>query len=128
MKKQAQATVLKKPSYPKQMTIRYDEAQEKEIEQLQKRVDEKTMTKAFLRAPALIEQQAKEIELLRKQLQQEISKVRELSNIVNSWTVFTKKLEAFIEKDPATSMAASMDSYEVDDEDMSLLTEDEEDW
>jgi hypothetical protein len=85
-----------KPTYPKQMTIRYNEEQEKEINAMMKKTGDKTMSKAFLKTPRIIETQQSQIMELKSVTEEQRAKIQQLTNIVNSWQIFTKKLENFV--------------------------------
>lgn len=81
---------------PKQMTVRYTDKQEQEIQWLMRHLDESTMTKAFLKTPATIQMQVNEIARLRQELREKKDECWKLQQIVNSWSVFTGKLESYL--------------------------------
>jgi hypothetical protein len=87
-----------KPSYPKQMTIRYDELQEKEILQMQARMGEKTMSKAFLKAPEMLSSAFRKVKEHEDQISSQAQELQELRQIVDGWTAFNKKLEDWVSK------------------------------
>lgn len=88
----------KKKDYPKAMTIRYDEQQEAEINQMAEKMGEKTMAKAFLKSPIVIKNMKTKIDELEKQVEEQRSKLIELTEIVDSFNDFNKKLEAFVSR------------------------------
>ncbi len=87
----------KKETYPKGMSIRYSKEQEQEIFEMQQKMGENTMSKAFLKCPQVIREQHKKIEHLNSLVQEQQQTIRQLRDIVNSWQIFSKKLEAFVE-------------------------------
>lgn len=88
----------KKPSYPKAMTIRYDEQQEKEVMQMMEAMQVKTMSKAFLAAPKLLADAAEKVIRLEKEIEKQGLENYELRSMVESWNSFNKKLEEFVKK------------------------------
>lgn len=75
----------KKESYPKAMTIRYDELEEKQIKLMMDKMGKNTMTKAFLAAPEYLDMAEKRILSLQKQVNEQQDKIANLSEIVNHW-------------------------------------------
>ena len=84
---------MKKDKYPKQMTIRYDEQQEKEIKTLMAGTNSNTMSKAFLKTPELIKTQQERINRLNDQ-NIKLLREQELSNnIRHNWKQFKESIE-----------------------------------
>lgn len=88
----------KKKNYPKGMTIRYTEKEEAEINSMMQRMGEKTMSKAFLRAPEVMAEQHKKIHWLEETIAKQTEKINELESMASSFQQFEQKLEAFIKK------------------------------
>jgi spore coat protein CotH len=88
----------KKKSYPKGMTIRYTEEEEKEIILMMERMGEKTMSKAFLKAPNVMAEQHKKVQWLEETITKQAEKINELESMAASFQEFNRKLEAFIKK------------------------------
>lgn len=82
----------------KGLLIRYDLNQKKLIEKLMFRFEEKTMSKAFLRAPAYIESLHSKINAQCFTIEQLQKELEELKSIVSSWAQFYNKLETFVKK------------------------------
>jgi len=85
----------KKVSYPKQLTIRYDERQEKELRAICDHLNEKTMSKALLRSPMEILDKDLKIKKLVRVVDEQRNRIDELESIVNAWKGFNSKLENF---------------------------------
>jgi hypothetical protein len=92
----AKKKIAKKEKYPKGMLIRYNKKQEEEIEELKRRMDEKTATKAFLRCPQVLKVQHEQIENMKEVIQKQKAKIWELESIVEQWQIFTNKVSNFI--------------------------------
>lgn len=88
----------KKPSYPKQMTIRYDAKQENEINKLMLRLNQNTMSKTFLKTPEVIEEQVTKIAAMAEIIDKQRERIFKLESIVKSWAEFYNKLEDFTKK------------------------------
>ena len=82
----------------KSMTIRYGTNEEKGIIELLEITNEKTMNKAFLKTPLLIQEQRLKIIKMSKIIDDQRIKIENLNEIVNSWTNFNNKLENFLNK------------------------------
>ena len=82
----------------KSATIRYDAIHEKEIATLLVNTNEKTMNKAFLKAPVLIEEQKVKIHRMIKVIDDQRVEIEKMTSIVNSWKSFNEKLENFVNK------------------------------
>src|SRR3990167_550297 len=101
-----------KEIYPKGMSIRYSKEQELEIFEMQQKMGYNTMSKAFLKAPSVIKEQHKELIECKQKIEQQRQKIRQLSDIVNSWQIFSKKLEDFVNKKEVTKMIDDESYYE----------------
>jgi hypothetical protein len=81
-----------KQKYPKQMTIRYDAKQEKDIKDLMERTCSNTMSKAFIKAPNIIKEQHRMLDELRDKLQTQAVEIDKLHNIKNAWKEFVDRV------------------------------------
>src|SRR3990167_6850934 len=115
-----------KEIYPKGMSIRYSKEQELEIFEMQQKMGYNTMSKAFLKAPSVIKEQHKELIECKQKIEQQRQKIRQLSDIVNSWQIFSKKLEDFVNKKEVTKMIDDESYYENGEEEIYEEEEDEE--
>ncbi|MCK5609471.1 hypothetical protein KAR91_46790 [Candidatus Pacearchaeota archaeon] len=82
----------------KSMTVRYGADKEKEIMKLLEITREKTMNKAFLKTPIMIQEQRIKIIRMSTVIEKQRDEIEKLKDIVNSWTNFNKKLENFLDK------------------------------
>lgn len=80
------------------MTVRYGADKEKEIMKLLEITREKTMNKAFLKTPIMIQEQRIKIIRMSTVIEKQRDEIEKLKDIVNSWTNFNKKLENFLDK------------------------------
>ena len=86
----------KKRKEQKSMTIRYDDNQEKEIEDLMTILGEKTMSKAFLQCHRIIVEQMNEMESMSMIIEEQKKEINKLKEIVGAWDNFNHKLENFL--------------------------------
>src|SRR3990167_1562116 len=105
-----------KEIYPKGMSIRYSKEQELEIFEMQQKMGYNTMSKAFLKAPSVIKEQHKELIECKQKIEQQRQKIRQLSDIVNSWQIFSKKLEDFVNKKEVVNVISDEEFYEEETE------------
>ena len=89
---------MAKDEYPKSMTIRYDRKQEQQIQKLMLRLDEKTMSKAFLKAPTYIEGLINKNGAQSITIEQLLTDNKKLAEIVNSWACFYNKIDSFFNR------------------------------
>ena len=82
----------------KSLTIRYDEIHEKEINKLKDIVNESTMSKAFLKTPLLVQEQAVKMAKMSNVIEDQRDKIEELESIIENWKIFNKKLDNFLNK------------------------------
>jgi len=117
-----------KEIYPKGMSIRYSKEQELEIFEMQQKMGYNTMSKAFLKAPSVIKEQHKEIIECKQKIEQQRQKIQQLSDIVNSWQIFSKKLENFVNKKEVVKVISDEEFYgqEIEDEEETEEEETEE--
>lgn len=89
--------IASKKNYPKGMTIRYDEAQEKEILLMMEKMGENAMSKAFLKAPSMLAMQHKKVNELLVLIEQQQEKINQMQSILDNFNIFNSKLKAFVE-------------------------------
>lgn len=82
----------------KAMTIRYTEEQEQEILIMAEKMGKKSMSKAFLAAPRLIEAQHEKIINLTTLTEKQLKRIDELQAIINQWTELNMRLEQFVRR------------------------------
>ncbi len=88
----------KQSNFPKAMTIRYDEKEEADIIKMQEKMGEKTMSKAFLKAPLVIKNMKSKIDELELMVNEQKTKMDELTMIVDSFNEFNVRLEKFVNR------------------------------
>lgn len=114
----------KMQSKDKAMTIRYDAVQEKQILEMQEKIGEKTMSKAFLKAPIVLKNMMAEIIELKATTQRQNIQIEQMKGIINAWASFNNRLEEFVKKrENKEELDDDQDLKEIDDGNNKTLKE-----
>lgn len=78
------------------LTLRMDEQQEAEVNELKEFLEESAASKALLRAPKLIKEQHRKIEEMSIVIDKQREKLREQKQVIEGWMIFERRLRDYV--------------------------------